>query len=415
MNPTHKQPNRRPPGRPPSRRRRAHQALPDQPPNRVHFKHDLVPQSPPQWINTPQALQTLLDHIRSIGRCTYDTEFIGEETYHTRLCLVQLATAERIAVIDALADLDLTGVWQLLADEQVLKVVHAGQQDLEPVVRLIGKTPRNIFDTQIAAGFAALHYPVSLARLAKSLLGVKPPKGLTFTQWDERPMSEAHVQYAADDVRFGLALHAVLNERLTELGHLDYALAATQDMCRPERFAFNPDAVYDRIRGAKGLEGRKRNVLRELVIWRDATARDVDMPPRTFCKDEVLMEIARRPPKTMEQLHDLRFVSRYHKRDHAEDIFTAIARGLERPPEKRSRKSGEPAPDDLFNIDKLWVAVQGYCYDRSVDPALVASRTQIARLYLSRNSKSGPNFDNLTTGWRNDFIGAWIKEQVNGA
>lgn len=407
-------PNRRKPGRPPSRRRRAHQALPDQPPDRVRFEHELAPQSPPQWIDTQSDLDDMLSHIRQVGSCAYDTEFIGEETYHAHLCLVQLATTERIAVVDALAELDLTSVWELLADESVLKVVHAGQQDLEPVVRLLGRTPRNIFDTQIAAGFAALRYPVSLARLVKCLLGVRPPKGLTFTQWDERPMSPGHMQYAADDVRFGMALHAALRERLTPLGHLDYAAQAAAEMCVPHRFAFDPDAVYERIRGAKGLEGRKRNVLRELVIWRDAAARQVDMPPRSFCKDEVLIEIARRPPKTMDQLQDLRFVSRYHKRDHAREMLTAVARGQEQPPPKRSHKSSEPSPEDLFRIDRLWVAVQAYCYDRSVDPALIASRQQISHLYLSRNNQSGPDFDNLTTGWRNHFIGHWLREQMNG-
>jgi hypothetical protein len=127
--------------------------------------HPLVPQGLVSLIDDQDELSTVIAHLREVGRFAYDSEFIGELTYVPKLCLIQVASAEQIGLIDPLAPLDLKPFWELIADPAIEKIVHAGQQDLEPVVREIGKAPANVFDTQIAAGFIGLPYPLSLSKL----------------------------------------------------------------------------------------------------------------------------------------------------------------------------------------------------------------------------------------------------------
>jgi|SRR5665213_981605 len=162
----------------------------------------LVHVGPPDMIETAGQLEQLIANLRDDGSFAYDSEFIGELTYHPRLCLLQVASHRRVALIDPLAELDLTPFWELLADPSIGKIVHAGEQDIEPVVRHLRRPAANVLDTQICAGFIGLPYPLSLSKLVAELTGARLGKGLTFTHWDNRPLSQVQLRYAADDVRY---------------------------------------------------------------------------------------------------------------------------------------------------------------------------------------------------------------------
>ena len=237
------------------------------------------------------ALGGLIEHLRASGSFAYDSEFIGELTYFPKLCLIQVASAQHVALIDPLGRMDLKPFWELVADPSVEKIVHAGQQDIEPVIRLLGLPPANIFDTQIAGGFAGLPYPVSLSKLVFALSGAKLGKGLTFSHWDQRPLSPIQLRYAADDVRYLPLGASKLRERLAELGHAGWVHEECQSMCDTSLYRFDPQQQYQRVRGASSLMPRNLAVLRELTAWRDAAARAHDVPPRTFLKDEVLLDL----------------------------------------------------------------------------------------------------------------------------
>src|SRR5690349_16421024 len=149
----------------------------------------LVYAGEPNLITEAGELSKLIERLRSLGGFAFDTEFIGEHTYYPQLCLVQVSTPHEIALLDPLAGLDLLPFWKLLADASLEKIVHAGIQDLEPVVRHINQPPRNIFDTQIAAAFAGAPYPSSLGKLVQFIAGADLGRGLKFSQWDHRPLS----------------------------------------------------------------------------------------------------------------------------------------------------------------------------------------------------------------------------------
>lgn len=353
--------------------------------------HPLISSESPQWITESRELDDLVAHVREAGLCCYDTEFIGESYYFPRLCLVQIATSQRVAVIDAMAGLDLTCVWELLADPAVLKVVHAGYQDLEPVVRHLGRPAANIFDTQIAAGFVGLPYPLSLLRLVQTLLGVKLGKALTFTSWDERPLSPAHMHYAADDVRFGPAIHEALCDKLKLAGTAGWAAEHCSEVCEIGRYTSSPVDTAQRIKGLAGLSRTQGAVLYELVALRDELARKHDVPPRSLIKDEVVVDIARRTPRSVDKLEEIRGLPRPVKADFGSRIVLAVEQGQAKgAPPWPKRRTQEETPAEQFRIDTLWAAVQAYCRALSVDPALLGSRGDLADVYRETQSGDAP-------------------------
>lgn len=378
-------------------------------------EHPLIPRGGGELIIDDAALASLIAHLRQSGQFAYDSEFIGELTYHPQLCLIQVATASRIALIDPLGGVDLRPFWEILADPAVEKIVHAGAQDIEPVHRHTGHPAANVFDTQLAAGFCGLAYPVALSKLVGELLGHKLAKGLTFTDWQRRPLSASQLRYAADDVRFLPALSAVIKRRLGEFGNLAFAQAECAAMCDPMRYAFDPDADFLHLRGAATLSLAQLSVLRELMIWREAAAVEADVPPRTFVRDEALIDLSRQPAKSVDRLHKVKFLPRPVIEQHGQAIVARTAAALARPPENLSRPHHvEPTPSDRFRAEAVWVATATICLSQGIDPAVVTSPKDIAE--LSRAWSAGESVDQfpVMNGWRRAAVGEQLLRLLRG-
>jgi ribonuclease D len=362
-----------------------------------------VPRNQPELISSPEEYQALLAHLRSAGSFAYDSEFIGELTYHPKLCVVQVATSEQVALVDALAGLDLKPFWELVADPALEKVVHAGQQDLEPVFRALDRPPANIFDTQIAAGFVAIAYPAGLSKLVKELVGVSLGKGFTFTHWDQRPLTPVQLRYAADDVRYLPALRAAIGKRLESLGHTPWARQECDALCDASLYHLDPAMDYMRLRGAGSLTPQAAAVLRELYVWRENAAQRNDVPPRSYVKDEILIDMSRKPVKSLADLDRVRGLPRPVEDAEGQNILDATERGLAVPEAQRPVfQPSEESPAERFEIDALWAAVQAFCAGQSVDPAVVCSRGDIARLV---RGKKGESEGRLVNGWRRELLG----------
>jgi ribonuclease D len=356
-------------------------------------------------VTTQSEFTALLDHLRDAGRFAYDSEFIGEMSYHPRLCLIQVATSEKVCLIDPMAGLDLTPFWELLCNGAVEKIVHAGEQDMEPVVRHLGRRPVNFLDTQIAAGFAGMAYPVSLSKLVLELTGAKLGKGLTFTDWSQRPLSAVQLRYAADDVRYLPAIAGELEKRLVANGHLAWAKEESDAMGDPARFEFDPAADFLRVRGATSLPPQGLAVLRELTVWRDAAAQKADSPPRAFLKDEILIDMARSPIRSVEKLSRVRGLPRPVEAEHGQTIVSATARGLSAPIDSLPPRSPEPSPTQRFGADSLWATMQALCAGRRIDANLVTSRQEIGDLYRHLQAGTDATSLRLMRGWRAEAAG----------
>jgi ribonuclease D len=389
-----------------------------------------VPRGAAALISQQQELDALIGELREAGSFAYDTEFIGELTYHPILCLVQVATTTRVTLVDPMAGLDLAPLWELLADESVQKILHAGQQDVEPVARYFNgqrdvreaqpRGARGVIDTQIAAGFAGMAYPVALSKLVSELTGVRLGKGLTFTHWDQRPLSAVQLRYAADDVRYLPAVWDALRTRLEHLNHLNWAKQECDAMCEPSQFGFNPDAYFTRIRGSGNLSNNQLAVLRELTIWRDGAARQANVPPRALVKDEVLVDLSRSPAKQVEKLERVRGLPRPVEAEHGHAIVEATLRALAHPPPGLAQpRAAEPTPTERFRADSLFAAACVMCSARSIDPALAASRQDIGEFF--RRAVSNPSLSNdpvedlpLMKSWRREVLGQPLLELLSG-
>src|SRR4051794_8223852 len=257
----------------------------------------------------------LAELARASGRLGIDTECMGEGRYRPLLCLVQVAVEEegaapgdppRVEVLDPLQDaFDPAPLAAVLADPEVEIVLHAGRQDVALLKRVWQPQVTNIFDTQIAAGFAGRRAQLGYEALLSELLGVRLRKSASFTRWDARPLSDEQVRYAREDVLHLLQLADALQAGLSERGRLGWA----REECRAledvsdERDA---DAIFARLPRINSLDPAQRAVARELVEWREGVAREGDRPVPSILPDAALVEIAKRRPQSMERLAQIR-------------------------------------------------------------------------------------------------------------
>ena len=376
--------------------------------------HPMVPTNEPELVSTNAGLEQLIATLREAGSFGYDSEFIGEHSYHPKLCLIQVATPEAVALIDPLAGVDLTPFWRLLADASVEKVLHAGLQDLEPTVRHLGEPPRNVFDTQIAAAFVGLHYPVGLAKLATEVIGADLGRGLKFTQWDQRPLSEIQVFYAANDVRYLPLLREELGRRLNESDNLRWFEDESATLSDIELYRFDPKSSRLRGRSAESLSARQRAILRELIAWREQTARQQDIPPRSLLKDGLLTALARSPVKSVSKLRDFRGFPRPVQREYGQAILDAIRRGREAPLNRRQRKRLYDRDPHRERIDAVWERFEKWCEGREIAPLMLASKAQVAQIVCADEAGHDWPACAATEGWRAEMLTPllthWLEE-----
>jgi ribonuclease D len=395
-------------------RSRSHHAahLDDRPQDDVP-EMDLVHRGEPALVATGEQFARLIETLRADGSFAYDSEFISEQSYHPRLCLAQVASRSALALIDPLAGFDMTPFWELLAERSVTKIVHAGESDIEPVVRHLKRPAARVFDTQIGAGFIGLPYPVSLKKLVLELTGVNLGRDLGFSNWQQRPLSPVQLRYAADDVRYLPAVHREMLARLDALGHVHRAEEECAAACEVGRFGFNPETHYLRVRGANLLSPSAQAVLRELTAWRDGAARQHDKPPRAFLKDEVMVELARERPGSIAGLAKVRSLPRAIAEACGADIIAAAARAHALPGAELPAAEPEIGAADKFRIDALFAVLQCLCAGSKLDQGLVANRKELEKFYrhVAHGTGDAPA---LLHGWRRQAIGDLLKSFLEG-
>lgn len=365
---------------------------------------ELVHRGAPAMVATAEQFSGVITALRADGVFAYDSEFITERSYHPRLCLVQVASIGTLALIDPLAGFDITPFWELLADPRVTKIVHAGESDIEPVGRHLGRPAAGVFDTQIAAGFVGLPYPMSLKKLVLELVGVDLGRDLGFSDWARRPLSSVQIRYAADDVRYLLAAHRELAKRLETLNRTSDVEEECTAACALGRFGFKPETHYLRVRGGQLLSPQGKAVLRELTVWRDGAARLHDKPPRSLLKDEVMVELARKRPNSIGELGKIRGLPGAVEDAFAADIVAACARAGALPKSDMPTVEPELSPADKSRADTLFEELQRLCTQAKLDPALVASRKELVKFYryVALGTGEPPA---LLRGWRSGAVG----------
>ncbi len=362
------------------------------------------------------------------GRIAFDTEFMGEGRYRTLLCLIQLAVpdrgddparpaqGERIDLLDPLdPNLDGGPLAEVLADPSIQVVVHAGRQDVALVRRHFQTDVTNVFDTQIAAGFAGLAAQASYDTLLARLLDVKVAKSASFTRWDLRPLSPEQLAYAREDVVHLLALAGELERRLDALGRLRWAREECEPIARATD-ARDLDVVFAKLPRVRGLGVPAQGVARELLDWRERLAADQDRPVQSVLSDAALMEIAKRKPDTTERLAQIRGVNQGSLRRSGQDLLDAVARGAKRPPEELPAAGKPPAidTDDPPVIALAEALVRARANETGLAYELLASRADLQAIVSAWRQGSGEADVRTLRGWRRELVGRELLELLDG-
>ena len=260
-------------------------------------------------VTDTETLTALCKRLAEADFVTVDTEFMRESTYYPDLCLVQVASTTEAAAIDPKADgIDLAPLLKLLVEDDVLKVFHAGGQDLEIIYNLTGKTPAPLFDTQVAAMALGLGEQIGYTNLVAAYSGVQIDKGARFTDWARRPLNDRQLDYAIGDVTHLASLFPKMVDKLRRTGRGGWLDEEMARCCDPATYANDPDKAWMRLR----LPSRKPEVLgrlKALARWRELEAQDKDVPRGRIVKDETLGDLAGSPPRSQADLAKVRGLS----------------------------------------------------------------------------------------------------------
>jgi ribonuclease D len=366
-------------------------------------------------------LAALAEAARAAGRLGIDTEFMSEGRYRALLCLVGVIVPgpagenDRIELVDPLDDgVDPGPLAEVLADPAVEVVMHAGRQDVALLRRVWRTEVREVFDTQVAAGFAGFGAQTGYGSLLNDVLGLRLAKSASFTRWDDRPLSPEQLSYARDDVAHLLRLADALQTRLRSSDRLQWA----REECRrlegssDER---DPWLAWQRLPRIAQLNPQARAVARELAAWREQTAAAEDRPVGAVLADAPLVEVAKRRPASLTALERIRGLQPSTLRRRAEAILAAVVRGQAADPlptEAVERPDSNPA--DVPAIALSEALVRARVLDAGLAYELVAARNDLAQVVAAvRRSQPEPPVRTLQ-GWRRDLVGAELLELLAG-
>lgn len=363
------------------------------------------------YIKDTTELAAFCDRARVARIVALDTEFMREKTYFAKLCLIQACAGAESVIIDPLAMSDLGPLLALLADQSVLKVVHAGSQDMEIFYRLASVPIAPVFDTQIAATLAGFPSQVGYARLVKELYDVDIDKSDTFTDWSRRPLTPAQVTYALADVTYLPGMYEMLRERLEREGRLAWLDQDFEKMSDPATYEVVPEQQFRRIKRASSLPRRQLGVLQQVTAWREREAQRRDLPKRWIVSDETLVEVARRQPTAAPALSDIRGMSPRALGDGGSGLLAAVAAGLALTDDELPKIPKRPRNIiDIEGIVELMSAlVRVRAGDSGVAVPLLASRGDLERLAGGERDDSP-----LLAGWRRTLIGEELVALIEG-
>ncbi len=317
-------------------------------------------------ITTTQQLAEFCHTLEKYPFITIDTEFIREKTYYPVLCLIQLGCTDAAACVDPLApDMDLTPLFDLLTNPNVLKVFHAARQDLEIFYHMMGKMPTPLFDTQIAAMVCGYGDAVSYQQLVEQLTPTRLDKSMRFTDWSKRPLLDKQIGYALNDVIPLVEVYQKLRQELTDTGRTDW-LKEEQDILNdPNTYQIEDASAWKRIK-CPLKKPREVHLFAALCAWREKTAKQKNRPRRHILKDEVIQELAGIAPATPAELDALRSIPRgFSKSDTAKSLLAAIQTALnddpaqfEKPTVRKPLRTGQKSFLEMLKLLLTIIAQQ---------------------------------------------------------
>ncbi|VTZ48886.1 Ribonuclease D [Methylocella tundrae] len=362
-------------------------------------------------ITTTKSLAETCGRLAAHPFVTVDTEFLRETTFWPRLCVVQLASPDEAAAIDAMAEgLDLTPLFELMANPEITKVFHAARQDVEIIWNLAKLIPAPLFDTQVAAMVCGFGDQVSYGDLVQNVAKVTLDKSSRFTDWSRRPLLPSQIDYAIADVTYLRDIYLFLRRKLEQTDRLSWLSDEMAMLTSPATYEQHPDNAWERFRN-RVRKPRDLGVLMEVAAWREAEAQARDVPRSRVLKDDVLIELALAAPRTEEALGNLRAFPRGMERSRAGlDILAAIERGLSRDPKTlpkldRERRSG----GNGATVELLKVLLRQVSESHGVAAKMIATVEDLEAIAADDKADVA-----ALAGWRRELFGVKALELKHG-
>ena len=372
----------------------------------------------PKIINTEEEFRDLCEHIRSEQLVGFDTEFVSDRTYRPELGLLQFATRDRAVVVDPLVVTSLKDWWQIMADEETTVVVHGGQAEIRFCLQQLGRPPQRLFDIQVAEGFRSCSYPLSYSAIVRRIVNRSVDGSQTRTDWTRRPLSEAQLKYALEDVEHLIDIYETQSDWLKQQGRLLWAKREVSrlitDICSDE--SADP---WERLPGIHKLSRRDLAVLQRLAQWREAEACRKNRPVRRILRDDLLVDLARRQPNTEKQALATRDLNRREYRQHMQEVVDVITaaqkiRDRELPQRRRSRRE-EASSEEQVVARLLALALSNRCGELNVAYTLVANNRDLLELVrFHRLGERNDQTPRMLQGWRAEMFGDLLRDVMDG-
>lgn len=361
-------------------------------------------------ITTTSELISAVERLKQHEVIAIDTEFMREKTYFAKLCLIQIGSADEVILIDPLADIDLSPLAEIFCDPAIMKVFHAGTQDIEILYLLLNKPVTPMFDTQVAA--ALLGYPeqVGYGALVAGILDVKLDKADSFTDWARRPLTAAQIEYARNDVIYLLQAYPLMVSELEKSGRLSWLDDEFARKADPKYFMMDSREQWRRLKKVSALNRRQLAVAREVADWREREAMRLDIPKRWVIGDESVIEIARRQPSTKAELEKIRGVGNHALRTGS-GVLDAVVVGKEVPEDALPSlaKKRRPSVDIDASVDLMLCLVKQRAKDNNIAVSQLAPRSLLEEYATTRNGTC-----ELVTGWRKAMVGDELEALLDG-
>ncbi|MGY9027497.1 MAG: ribonuclease D [Candidatus Puniceispirillales bacterium] len=339
-----------------------------------------------------------------------DTEFIRENTYYPSLCLIQIAGSDFASAIDPLSGVDLSIIWKLLENKNILKVFHAARQDIEIFLNLTGKIPYPIYDTQIAAMFCGLGDQIGYEGLVNKFLGLSVNKELQFTNWLQRPLSKNQIEYAISDVTHLIKIYPIITKLINDSNRTEWVEKEMQSISDQSLYKIDPLDIWKRIK-LKNSKPKTLNLLKHLAAWRENECKKQNIPRNKLIRDDVLVNVSYQSPQTIIELKKIRAFPKQLSHKNCNDIIETIqnANRIIQEDWPNVIKTYKKSNISSNSLELLKLLLKFSSEESGLAEKLIANNDDLRDLIEAKN-----NDLRVFKGWRNDIFGKEAISLLNG-
>lgn len=364
-----------------------------------------------EYINSQEKLNEFVELAKKARVLAIDTEFLREKTYYPNLCLIQVAADDKVAIIDPFEVDDLDVMKPLLLDKGIMKVFHAGGQDLEIIYNELGILPEPIFDVQVAAALLGQSYQSGLASLLSVFMGVNIKKSDSFTDWTHRPLSESQINYAIEDVIYLPELYEKMKQMLEDKGRLHWLDDDFAKMSDPETYAVDPYKRYRHLKRGNQLSRKQMAAARAMAAWREKEAIRRNIPRKWVLSDEQIVEACRREAKSVDDLFMVRGIKKSITLREARKVAALMKDALMSDestwPKQEVHYQSEENVDS--SLDLMQAMLRVISHESGIAMQVLASNNEMTLLARGHDVESG-----LMKGWRREIVGERFKKLLEG-